>query len=105
MSKKASQIFKEFGVPASNVLFYVYPGLVMSVNDGDHHYVDAPKLLTLWGIDAGVWKVMCTNSATWDRGFNEDDRPKRKLIVDLYPDPTGEYDLEKILQLKLMELY
>jgi hypothetical protein len=110
MSKPASQLFKEYDLRAGAVVIDVYPGLVMSVNDGDHHFISAEVLLRLWGIDIPVNSINDYKKLnSRDYYPREKDKPNYKdnkvIHLELYPDPSGDYNLEKLLQIELFKAF
>jgi len=65
--------------------YALVPGKVISKNDGDEHYINAPKLAYLYGIDFEACIVI---------GINDPYTPEqaeRDGLTVLYPDFTGEY--------------
>lgn len=100
MIKTSLEILTEFGLDARGILFVLHPGLVMSTSDGDHHYISGAELKQLWGIN-----TPCTIQQGHRWSFEEEPRHRTSAFkcVDLYPDPSGEYNLEKIVLEKLLQ--
>ena len=63
----------------------LFPGDVVSKNDGDIHYITAPRLAQCYGIDFGDCIVYSVNDTREDA--------ERDGLIPLFPDPTGEYRL------------
>ena len=68
-------------------IYIVHPGIVRSQSDGDRHYIGYSDLIRLYHLP-----YSCT--------FVEDDigvTVVGKKAIHLYPDPSGEYDIEKVI--------
>lgn len=59
--------------------YAVHPGWMYSKNDRDKHYISAPQLIALYGVDP-------RECAVWDRRWMKDEG-----FIHLYPDYHGNY--------------
>jgi hypothetical protein len=62
--------------------YLVTPDVVQSKRDGQYHYIDAPRLMRLYGVDPAECIVAPTNRRGWN--------PPKGLIV-LRPRHHGDY--------------
>jgi hypothetical protein len=67
------------------IRFAVYPGRVLSAHDGDRHFISAPQLIRLYGVDPRECVI-----------FHGDDRDRGKSaegLIRLSPSRSGDYSL------------
>jgi len=72
------------------IKYYLHPGMVTSIHDGQRNLIDQHKLMELYHLD--------NKECHWDGKGIFFDTPIRQL-VDLYPLEDGLYAEEKILQI------
>jgi len=71
---------------------FIYPGHVVSSNDGDRHYITAPQLAHLYGVDTR--ECIVVTPINHSRVFAG--RHKKEDDIHLYPREDGKYiKLEK----------
>lgn len=68
----------------SHKKYLVVPGWVKSQNDGEMHFVNAPRLMQLYRVSPHECLVVNDRDEAIERGFGGD------LLV-LLPDPSGRY--------------
>lgn len=67
--------------------YAVHPGEVVSMTDGDIHYINAPTLARLYNLPPGSWFTW--PSQGFGHGLGVDD------YIHLYPQYDGNYSLDK----------
>lgn len=67
-------------------VYVLFPGYVISVNDGDKHYITANMLINLYNISYSYDLIFITEN-------NRKGYKKLPHYIELHPDPTGEYKL------------
>jgi hypothetical protein len=68
--------------------FVLFPGEVRSKTDGDIHYITAPELARLYGVDYKKCKVVYRDKESSIRGY----RPQMGDVA-LLPKSNGDYSL------------
>ncbi|MDF2615448.1 MAG: hypothetical protein K0Q47_103 [Sedimentibacter sp.] len=70
--------------------YCIHPGVTISKNDGQFHYISSSRLISLYGVNPSD----CIISSCDERN------PKRypENIIHLYPDYKGNYDLKEVLR-------
>ena len=66
---------------------FLHPGYVISVNDGDRHYIDANQLAALYGLTRFQCQVLETPID--HLRYHPEDGDQH-----LYPDPQGRYEFK-----------
>lgn len=69
--------------------YVLFPGEVRSKTDGDIHYITAPELARLYGVDYRKCKVVYRDKESSIRGWY---RPQPDDVA-LYPKSNGDYSL------------
>lgn len=107
---KAEEVFEKLAIDFTKFVLILHPGLVISIHDGDHHFVGAGELLNCWGIAAqGKIQYLIvqlphqSDSYMYQRHSGVPEGPEEISRLHLYPDPTGAYDLEKLLSEHLIK--
>ncbi len=70
--------------------YVLHPGIVISRSDGDKHFISAAKLCELYKVR---WEDCIVAKPNWERGFTPE---FRSGLVNLAPDSTGVYELNKL---------
>ena len=70
---------------AAGRLYAVHPGYIQSKSDGDVHFIDAPTIIRLYGVEPDKCIV-------WEENFGY----YTDCLVHLYPTFDGNYSLERI---------
>ena len=68
--------------------YVLFPGEMKSKADGDMHYISAPELARLYGVDYRKCKVVYQDSESSVRGYR-----KCPNDIELYPRYSGDYSL------------
>lgn len=63
--------------------YLLFPGYVISQNDGDRHYINAIVLARLYSINLSEC-IVCDRSVNFHQSEN---------LISLYPDSTGVYKI------------
>ena len=66
----------------------LFPGDVVSKNDGDTHYITAPQLARCYGVNFGDCIVYSINDTI--------EMAEMYGLIPLFPDPTGEYKIPEL---------
>lgn len=72
--------------------YVLFPGEVCSKSDGNVHYITAPELARLYGVQYRYCKVVYRDRESSVRGYI-----KQQNDIELYPREDGEYSLLKQL--------
>lgn len=68
--------------------YVLFPGIVISSEDGQIHLITAPELARLYGVDYTKCKVVYRNKPSSIRGYR-----KTPDDIELYPKSNGRYEL------------
>lgn len=69
------------------IKYLVYPGIIVSKNDGDRHYIGADKLMKLYGVNPQECKIIDTPISAHGLKLEE--------YIVLSPNTAGDYSLPK----------
>lgn len=75
---------------AEPIKYVLFPGYVISKHDLDSHWISADRLAYLYGVDIRKCIVVDNRRPSTSMGYR-----KMPNYVELYPDPSGKYELPK----------
>jgi len=68
--------------------YILHPGYIHSINDGDRHYISAPKLAELYNVSLEECYIIHPNEKVGIGSLTG------KKLIDLYPRRDGNYKLD-----------